>query len=205
MTPRVDGTLKVWAELGRGQTVGEMGILASGKRSASVYALRDTLVARLSKDSFYWLISKYPEVMTNQFSGAIVNRLWKQVQGISRDRNTLATFTVIPTSPDVPLDEFCGALSKALAHFDPTLHLNSQRLDQLLDKKGIAQTRMEEASNINLVRWLSEQETRYRYVVYQADAAPTPWTERCLRQADRILMVCRAQSKTRRHLYHRDP
>ena len=195
VTPLPDGSHKVWAELGRGQTVGEMGILTGDKRSASVYALRDTLAARLSRESFHWLIAKYPDIMTRQFAGAIVDRLWKQVQGTSRNTNTLATFTVVPGSQEVPLDEFCSSLSTALTQFGPTLHLNSARLEQLLDKKGIAQTRIQDASNINLVRWLSEQETRYRYVVYQTDTSPTPWTERCFRQADRILMVCDPESE----------
>ena len=55
-----NGGQKVWGELGRGQSVGEMGIITGNKRSASVLALRDTLVARLSENSFYRLIAKHP-------------------------------------------------------------------------------------------------------------------------------------------------
>lgn len=194
VTRKADNTLKIWAELGRGQTVGEMGILTGDKRSASVYALRDTLVAKLSKESFYWLISLYPDIMTKHFCGAIVNRLWKQVQGTSRDINTLSTFAVFPNNKDLRIDEFCSSLCTALSNFGPTLHLNSQRLDQLLDKKGISQTRIDEPSSITLVRWLSEQETQYRYIVYQADTDINPWTRRCIRQTDRIIQVCNAQS-----------
>ncbi len=191
-----DGSHKVWTELGRGQTVGEMGILTGEKRSASVLALRDTLVARLSKESFHWLMAAHPDMMTRKFAGSIVKRLWNQVQGASRDINTLATFTVVPGSHSARLDEFCKSLCMALSDFGPTLHINSSRLDQMLDKKGVAQTRTQDASNINLVRWLSEQESRYRYVIYQADVDTTPWTERCLRQADRVLMVCQPQSES---------
>ena len=195
VTEQPDKSLKIWAELGRGQTVGEMGILTGEKRSASVYALRDTLVAKLSKKSFYRLVSIYPEIITKHTCGGIINRLWQQVQGTSREINTLATFAVFSNNEELALDEFCESLSRALSIQGPTLNINSQRLDQMLDKKGMAQTEIDSPSNITLIRWLSEQETQYRYIIYQADTELTPWTKRCLRQADRIIQVCDAQSK----------
>src|SRR4051812_47598980 len=40
------------AEVGRGETVGEMALLTGAPRSATVLAVRDTVLLRLSKDSF---------------------------------------------------------------------------------------------------------------------------------------------------------
>lgn len=37
--------------------------------------------------------------------------------------------------------------------------------------------------------WLAQQEDAHRIVLYQTDASLTPWTVRCLRQADCILIV----------------
>lgn len=37
--------------------------------------------------------------------------------------------------------------------------------------------------------WLAQQEDTHRIVLYQTDASLTPWTVRCLRQADCILIV----------------
>jgi predicted acylesterase/phospholipase RssA len=39
---------------------------------------------------------------------------------------------------------------------------------------------------------LDEQERRHRFVLYRADAAATPWTKLCLRQADIILLLADA-------------
>lgn len=197
VTRQEDGSHKVWAELGRGQTVGEMGLLTGDKRSASVLALRDTLVAKLPQQSFLDLLVKYPEMMTKQFAGGIVSRLWKQLQGTSRDINTLSTFTVIPADEGTPLDVFCHSFTEALSQFGPTLYLNSDKLDDLLDKKGVSQTGYDDVSNVNVVRWLSEQETKHRFIVYQADNKATPWSQRCLRQADRILVVCQGNTTPR--------
>lgn len=37
--------------------------------------------------------------------------------------------------------------------------------------------------------WLAQQEDAHRIVLYQTDTSLTPWTVRCLRQADCILIV----------------
>ncbi|KAK2120853.1 hypothetical protein P7K49_002239 [Saguinus oedipus] len=40
-----------------------------------------------------------------------------------------------------------------------------------------------------LSSWLGQQEDTHRIVLYQADGSLTPWTQRCVRQADCILIV----------------
>lgn len=40
-----------------------------------------------------------------------------------------------------------------------------------------------------LSSWLGQQEDVHRIVLYQADGTLTPWTQRCIRQADCILIV----------------
>ncbi|PWA14896.1 hypothetical protein CCH79_00014233 [Gambusia affinis] len=37
--------------------------------------------------------------------------------------------------------------------------------------------------------WLAQQEDINRIVLYQTDSSMTPWTQRCIRQADCILIV----------------
>src|SRR5689334_5057338 len=56
----VVGTTRI-AEIGRGETVGEMALLTGGPRSATVRALRDTVLLRLSKASFDALIERHPK------------------------------------------------------------------------------------------------------------------------------------------------
>lgn len=46
-----------------------------------------------------------------------------------------------------------------------------------------------------LSSWLSQQEDIHRMVLYQCDYGMTPWTQRCLRQADCILIVARADAE----------
>src|SRR5262245_40557755 len=50
-------------EIGRGESVGEMALLTSARRSANVAAIRDTELVRLSKDSFERMVQRQPEIM----------------------------------------------------------------------------------------------------------------------------------------------
>lgn len=66
---------KYHQDLGRGQTVGEIGLLTGNPRSASVYAVRDSLVGRLSEDAYYQLLQKHPKTLTRLFSTQVMTEL----------------------------------------------------------------------------------------------------------------------------------
>ena len=67
-------------------------------------------------------------------------------------------------------------------------------MENALMNKGAAQTPTNDPANFSIVRWLNEQESQHRYVVYEADPTLSAWTQRCLGQADRILLVGDARS-----------
>jgi len=43
-----------------------------------------------------------------------------------------------------------------------------------------------------LSSWLGQQEDVHRMVLYQCDIRMTPWTQRCIRQADCVLILALA-------------
>lgn len=176
-------------ELRRGQTVGEIGILTGRPRTATVYAVRDSLLARLSRAAFDRLLAAYPQAMVRQFAAPVVGMLQDQTTRPRRPAHDVATIAVVPIGPDVPLEAFTAQLAEALGAIGPALHLTSARVERALGQRAIAQADPDAPVSIALVRWLSEQEIRNRFVIYQADPTNTRWTERCLRQADRILLV----------------
>lgn len=48
---------------------------------------------------------------------------------------------------------------------------------------------MEPANEYRLTSWLAQQEDQHRISLYQCDSTYTLWTQRCVRQADCILIV----------------
>jgi NTE family protein/lysophospholipid hydrolase len=186
------GGYRVVSELGRGQTVGEMGVLTGRKRAATVSAIRDTLVARLSAAAFKRLLRKHPEAMVAQFAGHVINRLWLDTLGKPGQEHTVVNIAVIPITNGLQITELCRRVAEALASHGSTLHLNSELLDAYLSPSGVAQTPKQSPDSGNIARWLNRQESQYRYILYETDPWPSEWTGRCLRQADRILLVADA-------------
>jgi predicted acylesterase/phospholipase RssA/CRP-like cAMP-binding protein len=177
---REDGTVTMLSELRRGQSVGEIGLLTGGARTATVAALRDSLLARLSRESFDRLVESHPLDIVRQFAGPVIKVLQDQINDPRRPQDEPATIAVVPLDDGSSTRALASRLARALSSSGPTLHLDAKHLPP------------GEPFAIEAVRWLSEQEAAHRYVVYEADPGPTAWSERCVRQADRILLVAGA-------------
>jgi NTE family protein/lysophospholipid hydrolase len=188
-----DNTERLLAELGTGETVGEMGVISGEARSATVYATRDTELAKLSKASVDRLFDRHPRAMLPLLTSRLVARV-RDMSRADRKRTAIATIAVIPAGPGVPLAEFTAGLSAALSRLGPTSLLTSDVVDAGLGRPGAAQAHDRDGGGSGLVEWLARQEGEYRYLVYQANQGLSPWTERCLRQADRLVLVADASA-----------
>lgn len=180
-------------ELGSGEIVGEMALLSGEPRSATVYAIRDTQLAKLSKSGMLHFLTMHPEAAFLMLTRPLVSRLRRMTSGEWREPSTVTTIALVPANPDAPLEQFGSGLLKALSAFGPAIRINSRMVDEQLGKKNISQTSERQGRNVRLAEWLNEQETQNRYVVYETDSSPSPWTERSIRQADRVLVVAEAR------------
>ena len=178
----------------RGQTVGEIGLITGEKRSATVFAVRDSLLARLSQASFRKLVQKHPEAILSQFAAPIIARLRSQVAGAILKTSAVTTITVTAVDHTVPLKDFTEKLSKALGQLGATKRLDSDACEAQLGTANVAYLADTDPKNERFVFWLNEQEATHEYVVYEADYELTSWTERCIRQADMVLIVGQAHA-----------
>jgi predicted acylesterase/phospholipase RssA len=110
-----------------------------------------------------------------------------QHQSHVKARRTLSTVGVIAAAHGAPLADFSTRLAAALGKLGPTLHLNSSLLNSQFGRGTANATDDTMESRIDI--WLDRQEAQYKYVIYEADPRPSPWTELCVRQADCILLV----------------
>jgi predicted acylesterase/phospholipase RssA/CRP-like cAMP-binding protein len=183
------------AELGPGDSVGELALLTNEPRTATVLAVRDTHLARLTRDSFDRLLGQHPLTLTRAFSRASVRGLIGTAAGGPPLVSGSRTLAVLAVSPDVPLGAFCEALSRALETngAGPTLHISSSRLDSILGQSA-AQLGEGTPASARAQAWLGEQELAHALVLYEADPTPSAWGSHCVHQADEILLVGRAES-----------
>ena len=82
-----------------GDTVGEMGLLGGGRRSATVTALRDSVLLRLGKSSFERLVGRHPLVMLSIVS-QLVHRL-RTTTRRARHEAVNRTIALLPVGQDV--------------------------------------------------------------------------------------------------------
>jgi NTE family protein len=185
-----EGNTRVLEEVGRGAAVGELALLTGEPRAATIVAVRDSDLLKLTRNSFDALLDRHPRAMM-QIARAAAIRLRHSVQHATRPAAPNA-FALIPASPGVPLDAFAKRFAEALRAHGTVLKLASPDVDRLLAKRGISQCADHDIVHESIVAWLSTQEREHRFVVLVADAEWTPWTRRVLRQADRVLVVGRA-------------
>jgi NTE family protein/lysophospholipid hydrolase len=171
----------------RGEIIGEMALLSDEDRSASVVALRDSELIRFSKDKFRQLLAQHPDLLL-QITRLLIARL-RRVHTASDRPSECSILAVVPASPDVPAREFSARLAGCLSRLGSTIHVNDEELDSQLGTPGISQVSDDDPNHMRIIAWFSSQAEKHRYLLCQTDAAVTNWTKRCLRQADRIVVV----------------
>jgi CRP-like cAMP-binding protein len=157
-----------------GDTVGEMGLLGGGRRSATVTALRDTVLLRLEKSSFERLVGRHPLSMLSIVS-QLVHRL-RTTTRLGRDKTANRTVALLPVGQDVDHRVIARALAEQLAS-------GGERIE-LLDSE----------SSVHTAEWFNEVEARSDKVLFCAEPANSAWTRLCLRQADRVVFMVSAKS-----------
>jgi predicted acylesterase/phospholipase RssA len=187
---RADGDRTVVIrEVGRGELVGELSLLTGAPRSAAVRAVRDTELGRLPRERFDRLLRAHAPLaieITRMLAGWLAAPASASPPGAS-----VATVAVRGLGREPPTDAVARALARALAPFGRTVLIAPATVDAQLGA-GTAAAEPGDPRHDAAARWLDEQERTHDYVVY-ASGAPAPgWTARCLRQADLILTVVRA-------------
>lgn len=175
----------VLSQVRRGESFGEVSTLTGNRRSATVCTLRDSVLARLSRDGLRLLLETQPSIalaLTRRLAG------WLAPAPQTGRRRSCVAVAVAAVREDIALPEIARNLAAALSGIGPTLLLTSRELDGRF--AGAASD--DGSGHGPLGAWLDEQEARHRFVLYEADARPTAWTRRCLRQADRVLVVADA-------------
>uniref|UniRef100_A0A8C4M862 lysophospholipase n=1 Tax=Equus asinus asinus TaxID=83772 RepID=A0A8C4M862_EQUAS len=190
-----DGKKRLAGEYGRGDLIGVVETLTHQARATTVHAVRDSELAKLPAGALTSIKRRYPQVVTrliHLLGEKILGSLQQGTAtgaspGLAPERNppsNLSTVAVMPVSEDVPLTAFALELKHALSAIGPVLLLTSDNIKQRLGSAAL-----DSIHEYRLSSWLGQQEDIHRIVLYQADSTLTPWTQRCIRQADCILIV----------------
>uniref|UniRef100_A0A3Q2C6Z0 lysophospholipase n=1 Tax=Cyprinodon variegatus TaxID=28743 RepID=A0A3Q2C6Z0_CYPVA len=195
-----DGKKELIGEYGRGDLIGVVEALTHQNRATTVHAVRDSELAKLPEGALNSIKRRFPQVVTRLIH-LLGQKILQQVNvplsarslalhtpgsklDAGNQASNLSTVTVLPVSEEVPLTAFTLELQHALLAIGPTLLLTSEIIKQRLGAAAL-----DSVHEYRLSSWLGQQEDIHRIVLYQTDSTLTPWTQRCIRQADCIIIV----------------
>ncbi|MGE5210358.1 MAG: cyclic nucleotide-binding domain-containing protein, partial [Acidobacteriota bacterium] len=180
-----DGEERLVAELGRGEVVGELGLLDRAPRSATVRAVRDTTLASFSAATFEELVALSPAMMLN-----VTRRILVRLRSPSQRKFDRASSLTIAVTANCDAGALVAEIASEIARFGSTKHLSSDRVDRVLNRTAISQASTDNVGVPRLAEFMHEADVGNDHVVLQTDADMSAWTRRALRQADRVVVVC---------------
>lgn len=176
--PDGEGGLRLVGEIGPGELCGELAVLCDAPRSATVVAVRDSVVTEISGED----LTRLPAATLLETMRVLAARMRGMIGG-APSHPPPRCLVLVPATPDLPLASFAGALDGAARRLGRRCHLLTAALlpaefrDLTAEKAG------------RLSAWLSEQEAPDTTVLLATDHAATEWTRRCLLQADLVMIV----------------
>lgn len=176
-------------ELGEGEVAGDVAVLTDQPHDAGVTAVRDAEVGVLTAEAFWALAETHPALVRGLGRSAVA-RLRPKPPAAPR----LVNVAIVSAEPGAPVHRFAEALAAALGALAPILWVDARRFEAEIGP-GAAQDDVDawDETDRRVVRWILDQERRHRFVLYEADPTATPWTRRCVRMADRVLVVARSE------------
>jgi len=197
-----DGAEHMVREMARGQIIGEMSLYTDEPRSATVVAIRDSVLVRLGKDAFNQLLASSARVsilLTRQ----IIQRLQKP-----QPRSELArpvTIALVPISAGVDVHAVARSLAAQLSRSARVCLVDAAGIDAALRQPGLAHSEPGQlAAEHNIGQHLDEIEATHEFVLLLADDAPNAWTQRCARRCDEVLLLADATQPPVLHTNERD-
>lgn len=186
-----DGSRQTLGDIKPGETVGEIAVLSDDVRGATVVATRDSVVVRIATDRLQHWFMQYPRLLLQTAKLVIKRSRIAPVR--QRQLRHISNITVLPLSATMDMPLFCRELATALTHCGKALLLDPELVDTSLQESGIAFVDKRDATRYRrLSAWLDTLEAENDYVVYIANPDNDLWTQRCLRQADRVLLLANA-------------
>ncbi len=188
-----NGSRRVIGEIARGETVGEMSLFTGDRRTASIVAVRDSVLAKISPAAFVELIASYPQ-LAMRTTRLIIDRLQKRLKP-DRHAYKIVNIALVPISPRVDIVGFARGLEQSLQEHGKTLLLSGETVGEVLHEPRITYHPPHADKGHRLMVWMDEQEALHDTMLYQADRDANEWTKRCLRQADEIYLIGHADDQ----------
>ena len=175
-------------EIGAGQPVGEIAFLTGGTRTATVTAMRDSLVLALSRPEFGALVAAHPgvwETLTTTLArrlAATTSSNAGAANALPRPASRPKTICVIPAGGSTIDAAFVARLGEAFS---------STRSMVVSGQRARGEFAVGTADDAEVTARLNALEAAHEYLLLITDDEVSEWTEKAIRHADVVLAVAR--------------
>lgn len=184
-------------EIGRGEPIGEMGVISKEPRSATITALRDCILLKLNAEDFNHLLQSWPKLAL-PLARKLIQRLSQSNRSPAVQRHVV-NICIVPLHASLDAQalgqRLQAVLEQQLAQLpgqQAVALITRERVDTAL-RSGAADTPPGDAARYHrLLTWLDEQEMQHSMQVFVADTDDSAWSRLCLRHADRVLLATNA-------------
>ncbi|WP_310389477.1 cyclic nucleotide-binding and patatin-like phospholipase domain-containing protein [Roseateles sp.] len=192
------GETRAVREIGRGQIVGEMSLFTDEPRSATLVAIRDSVLVRLGKARFKQLLT-----ISGQVSIALTRQIIVRLktEGARSLPDKPVTIGVLPASAGLDHANFAAQLAQQLSGFGRVATVSAASIGLDLGDPAIcARPHSDTDATRRIAVHLDHIESAHDFVILIGDGGPTPWTERCCRHSDELLLLADADQPAQLHM-----
>ncbi|HEY0660064.1 MAG TPA: patatin-like phospholipase family protein [Lysobacter sp.] len=185
-----DDSWRVIDEAGRGDALGERTLFDETTGPMQLRAVRDSVLVAFTAQEIEQLIAQRPAMLRDVLR--LVTSAGRGNARLGVPLGCVTNVALVSAGDYAPIGELGRRLAQALEAYGPVLRLTAETVDALTAEPGLAQSLPGSVAETALLAWLDVQESAHRFVLYQADEDDSPWTRRCVRMADRALVVAKA-------------
>lgn len=178
-----DGSQQTVGEMGRGDVVGEVGLLGHKPRTATVTAIRDTVVAEMTEATFLGLIEGRPNVMIELYLDAVAR------SESSRGHSAPSTVIGFVASDRVDVELVIKEMLTELNQHGEARRLSPFMVDETLGFPGIFNAEGDGIEDVRISRLVHETELEADFLLVELGRQPGPWVRRVLGMVDRLLVA----------------
>ena len=187
VTRTQDGGTRLLGEMSRGEAIGEIALLAGTARTASVFAIRPSVLVRLPKAAFEELLSDHPAV-SMKLAGLIIERLHRANAPPSLHGRPTSV-ALISLSPTIDVRGIAEQLAVNLDGTDTVAVITEREFEEHFASEAQNASRFNEPQfQFKVTRWLDDVEVEHGYLLLAADCRSDPWASSCIRHADEVLL-----------------
>jgi predicted acylesterase/phospholipase RssA/CRP-like cAMP-binding protein len=180
-------------EVAPGDSVGEVSLLTGEPRSASIQAIRDSLLVKIDRGSFEKLALQHPALVM-KLAGNVASVLHRSTSGKQKASRRLATISFMPLDNSNRVMELCRRLETQLGSHGSILSLTAENLGE----QGAPVSQLSDGQDIpqSLQSWLNDQEGKHDFLLFQCPPANSKWTRLARRHSDLVVYVGDAKANS---------